>query len=55
MVLLSISWRQFQNIRCADWKIFSISILFLAFVVLMPSARLGHNTSSILTRSHELK
>lgn len=37
-LLLSTSWRQFQNIRYADWKLFSINILFLAFIVLMPFA-----------------
>ena len=37
-VLLNSSWRQFQNIRYADWKLYFISLLFLAFIVLVPFA-----------------
>lgn len=42
-ILLSTSWRQFQNIRYADWKLYYINIIFLSFIVLMPFA------TSILT------
>jgi uncharacterized membrane protein len=42
-ILLSASWRQFQNIRYADWKLYYINIIFLSFIVLMPVA------TSILT------
>jgi uncharacterized membrane protein len=37
-ILLNSNWRQFQNIRYADWKLFVINMVFLAFVVLMPFA-----------------
>jgi len=37
-ILLNSSWRQFQNIRYADWKLYFINVLFLAFIVLVPFA-----------------
>ena len=37
-ILLNSNWRQFQNIRYADWKLFVINMVFLAFVVLVPFA-----------------
>jgi uncharacterized membrane protein len=37
-ILLNSNWRQFQNIRYADWKLFLINMVFLAFVVLVPFA-----------------
>lgn len=37
-ILLSTSWRQFQNIRRADWILLWINVLFLAFIVLVPFA-----------------
>ena len=37
-MLLSTSWRQFQNIRYADWMLYWINVLHLAFIVLVPFA-----------------
>ena len=37
-LLLNSNWRQFQNIRYADWKLLIINMVFLAFVVLVPFA-----------------
>ncbi len=37
-LLLNNNWRQFQNISYADWQLYFINILFLAFVVLVPFA-----------------
>jgi uncharacterized membrane protein len=42
-VLLNNNWRQFRNIKYADWKLFFINLLFLSFIVLVPFA------TSILT------
>jgi len=36
--LLNNNWRQFQNIALADWPLFVINVLFLAFIVLVPFA-----------------
>jgi len=36
--LLNNNWRQFQNIAFADWPLFYINVLFLAFIVLVPFA-----------------
>jgi len=36
--LLNNNWRQFQNIALADWPLFYINVLFLAFIVLVPFA-----------------
>ena len=36
--LLNNNWRQFQNIALADWPLFFINVLFLAFIVLVPFA-----------------
>jgi uncharacterized membrane protein len=37
-VLLNNNWRQFINIKYADWKLFFINLLFLSFIVLAPFA-----------------
>jgi len=37
-VLLNNNWRQFQNIALADWRLYYINVLFLAFIVLVPFA-----------------
>jgi uncharacterized membrane protein len=51
--LLSTSWRQFQNIRYADWKLYTINIIFLTFIVLVPFAtsvltEFGDTTTGVL-------
>ncbi len=47
-VLLSTSWRQFQNIKRADWILLWINVLFLAFIVLVPFA------TSVLTEFSDI-
>lgn len=52
-ILLNSTWRQFQNIQYADWKLYFINILFLAFIVLMPFAtslltEYGETTTGVL-------
>jgi len=37
-ILLNNNWRQFQNIAFADWKLYYLNALFLAFIVLIPFA-----------------
>ena len=46
--LLNNNWRQFQNIALADWPLFFINVLFLAFIVLVPlQQRYGLSTQTL--------